>query len=121
MNLNNCVPWLLGQGKNGPVPTVRSEAMREGTQDLEARTYLEKAWLDEQAKANLGEDLRGRIRTALDDRIHVCAHLVDKTPPAFGPEFDKRTELLFSLASEVASKYGGKQPQPNLTMEVKTR
>jgi len=46
LNLNYGVPRVLGRGKNGAVPTVRSEAFREAQQELEARVFVEKALLD---------------------------------------------------------------------------
>ena len=36
LNLNFCIPYVLGKGREGPVATVRSEAFREGIQELEA-------------------------------------------------------------------------------------
>jgi len=119
LNMNNGIPWLLGHGKNGPLATMRSEAVREGIQDVEARIYLEKAWLDDGAKALLGEDLRGRIRAALDERIRMCVRIGDKSgkgqPAAI--DWDKNRELLFGLAAEVAGKYGGREPAPSLKPE----
>jgi len=123
MSMNNCVPWILGQGRNGAVPTVRSEVLREGLQETEARVYLEKAWLDESAKAMLGEDLRSRVRAALDERIRMCVAVVPgkgsadkkervKNAEALGVAVDKAGGIVFSLAAEVAAKYKGKEPQP---------
>mgnify|MGYP001593737354 CR=1 FL=1 len=37
LNLNNTATYVLGRGKNGAIPTVRSECLREGVQELEAR------------------------------------------------------------------------------------
>jgi hypothetical protein len=120
LNMNNGIPWMLGRGKNGPVPTMRSEAVREGIQDIEARIYLEKAWLDDGAKALLGEDLRGRVRTALDERIRMCVKTNGTGGKGAVPAIDwnKNSELLFGLAAEVAGKYGGREPAPNLKPET---
>jgi hypothetical protein len=125
LNMNNGMPWILGKGRNGPVPTMRSEAMREGIQEEEARVYLEKAWLDDGAKALLGEDLRSRVRAALDERIKTCASMIVsyKAQPAAFEKLDwlKNSETLFGLAAEVSAKYAGKEPKPNLKEEPRKK
>ena len=42
LNFARGVPALTGAGKNGAVPTVRYEAMRESLQDCEVRIFIEK-------------------------------------------------------------------------------
>jgi hypothetical protein len=118
LNLNFCIPFILGKGKEGPLATVRSEALREGIQEVEARIYLEKALLDDDAKTLLGDELLARCRKALDDRIRLCLHSAGEGESYFiSSGWNERSELLFGLAAEVAKKYGGKAPKPNLTME----
>jgi hypothetical protein len=118
LNMNNGIAWILGKGRDGPVPTMRYEAMREGLQDVEARIYLEKAWLDDGARALLGEDLRKRIRAELDERIRMCVGIVKfkkhKPDRPVGIDWLKKSERLFGLAAEVAGKYAGREPKPNL-------
>lgn len=115
LNLNNGLPYLLGQGRTGPVATIRSEAFREALQEVEARIFVEKALLDDQAKALLGDDLVGRCRTALDERIRMCLHAGGEGQSWFiSSGWQDRTELLFSLAAEVGKKLG-RAPRPNLT------
>jgi hypothetical protein len=105
LNLNYGIPHLLGRGKHGPVPTVRSEAFRENIQEVEARVFLEKALLDEGKKAALGAELAGRCRSALDKRIRMCLHAAGEGRPWFiSSGWNERTEELFRLASEVAKK-----------------
>lgn len=120
LSLNNCIPHVLGQGKTGPLATVRSEAFREGLQEVEARIYLERAWLDDEAKGLLGDDLRARIRSTLDDRIRMCLHSEGEGQPWYiSSDWAKRSETLFGLAAETAARYGGRAPNPNLKRDEK--
>ena len=119
LNLNFCIPHVLGKGKTGPLATVRSEAFREGLQEIEARVFVEKALLDDEANALLGDDLIGRCRRALDERIRMCLHSEGEGQPWYiSSDWNQRTELLFGLAAEVARKFG-REPRPNLTPEPK--
>jgi hypothetical protein len=116
LNLNNCIPYLLGRGAKGPLATVRSEAIREGVQELEARIFVEKAMLDDEAPTLLGEELIKRCRAALDERIRMCLHSAGDGQPWFvSSGWSVRSELLFNMAAEVARKLG-RAPNPNLTM-----
>lgn len=121
LNLNFGVPRILGMGKRGPVPTVRSEAFREAQQEVEARVYVEKALLDDNGPKRLGEDLIKRCREALDDRIRIVNRASwyrgarEAEAWYIGSGWQNRTDLLFALAAEVKAKYGDKDPAPNLT------
>ncbi|MCX7591659.1 MAG: hypothetical protein N2255_08535, partial [Kiritimatiellae bacterium] len=118
LNLNYGVPYLLGRGKNGPVPTVRSESFRENLQEVEARIFIEKALLETDASKTLGEDLVLRCRQALDTRIRMCLNAAGEGEPWFiSSDWNKRNEQLFLLAAEVSRKLGGREPQPNLEPE----
>jgi hypothetical protein len=123
LNLNYGIPRLLGRGRDGPLATVRSESFRENLQEVEARIYVEKALLDDEAKAALGEELAGRCRKALDERIRMCLHCSRYAGAGegeawfIGSDWNRRTEELFGLAAEVARKLGGKEPKPNLQPE----
>ena len=112
LHLKNTTTYLLGHGKNGPIPTVRSENLRESVQELEARFYLEKALFDEEAKAMLGDALRTRIREALDERIRANLYLGGRGEPCYIAGWADRTEKLYTLVAEVAAKYNGKTPVP---------
>jgi hypothetical protein len=115
LNLNYCIPFVLGKGKSGALATVRSEAFREGLQEVEARIYIEKAWLDDDARERLGEELRERIRAVLDDRIRMCLNSEgDGEPWYISSDWAGRSAKLFSLAAEIAAQYGDRAPNPNL-------
>jgi hypothetical protein len=105
LNLNYGIPHLLGKGRDGPLPTVRSEAFRENVQEVEARVLIERAITDEARRAKLGEDLARRCRLALDKRIRMCLHAEGEGLPWFiSSGWSERTEELFRLAAEVAAK-----------------
>jgi len=72
LNLNYCVSHILGKGKKGPLPTVRSEAFRENVQEVEARVFIERAIVNKDTGAKVGGELAGRCREALDlSLIHI--------------------------------------------------
>ncbi len=119
LNLNFGVPRVLGMGQKGPVPTVRSETFREAAQEIETRAYIEKALLDKEANARLGEDLMKRCRRALDERIRFanrCSayQAAGQTEAWFiGSDWQSRSKLLFDLAAEVSQKYKDRPPEPD--------
>jgi hypothetical protein len=121
LNLNFCISSILGKGRNGAVATVRSEAFREGLQEVEARIYVEKALLDDEAKSILGDDLLARCRRALDDRIRFCLHSPGEGEPWYvSSGWNERSRMLFGLAAEISKKLG-REPRPNLTPEPRPR
>ena len=106
-------PALLRPGKNGAIPSIRSEAMRENIQEIEARVFIEKALLDKDKRAKLGKELADRCQDSLDKRVRVALNLqVAHTFsfiqgwPFYVTGMEDRTEVLFSLAAEVAKKLG---------------
>lgn len=120
LNLNYCIPYILGRGRTGAVPTVRSEALREALQEVETRIFVEKALFDD-GVALLGDDLRARCRAALDERIRMCLHAGGEGEPWFiSSDWNGRTEQLFTLAAEITAKLG-RDPIPNLTMEAEKK
>ena len=119
LSLNNCTAALLGRGKTGPVATVRTEALRESIQEVEVRIYLEKALLDDGAAGLLGDELLGRCRKALDERIRMSNEGVAEGEAWYiASDCNYRNELLFRLAAEVAGKYGNRTSNPNLQMDA---
>ena len=105
LNLNYGIPYLFGKGRDGPVPTVRSEAFRENLQEVEARVFIERALTNKAESTRLGKGLAGRCRAALDKRIRMCLHSGGEGLPWFvSSGWNKRNEELFRLASQVAKK-----------------
>ncbi|MCK5528667.1 MAG: hypothetical protein KAI74_03205 [Kiritimatiellae bacterium] len=102
LNLSYCVPNILGQGKTGPVATVRSETFRENIQEVEARIFIEKALLDKAHNAKLGKDLSTRCRKNLDKRIRMSNNADGPGEAWFiSSGWQNRMDELFTLASEV--------------------
>ncbi|MFH1023194.1 MAG: glycoside hydrolase domain-containing protein [Planctomycetota bacterium] len=102
-------PDYLGKGRTGPVPTARSEMIRENVQEIEARVLIEKALLDEARKAKLGDELAKLCREAMDERILLCLYGVHEGEPwVISSGVPERMKKLFGLAAEVAAKIGGK-------------
>jgi glycosyl hydrolase family 123 len=118
LNLNYCVPYVLGKGKNGPLPTVRSEAFREGVQESEARVFLERAIEIKANRAKVGEELAKRVRVLLDERIRMLNRaggarkdqVINGKKIKFGSTVDldwqAKNARLFETAAEVAKKLG---------------
>jgi len=115
LNLNYCIPHLLGKGQTGPVPTVRSEAFREGIQEAEARVFIEKAIVPEEKRSLVGEDLVKRCRAMLDERIRLVNQAGGSRQDQRGrggqvpkgpPDWTGQAEKLYALAAEVAKKLG---------------
>jgi hypothetical protein len=59
---------VLAPGKDGPVPTVRSQMIRESLQEAEARILVQDAIYDPATQAKLGEDGLKLCRNACLDR-----------------------------------------------------
>ena len=125
LNLNYCIPSVLGKGRNGAVRTVRSETFREGSQDAEARVFLEKATELQTYRQKLGEELAGKVRGVLDERIRMVnrwggAREDQKTGTLAEAALDPKSsnEKLYAAAAEVAGKLGvtrieeGPAPEP---------
>ncbi|MGQ9660906.1 MAG: hypothetical protein ACUVWX_01035 [Kiritimatiellia bacterium] len=119
LNMNYGVPYVLGQGRKGPVPTVRSEALRENLEEVEARVFLEKALLDPEARTMLGEEMTRQIRQTLDERIRMALYADGEGELWFiSSGWAARSEKLFGLAGEVSRKLGGRTLVPELQQKT---
>jgi len=113
LNLNYCIPSILGKGKDGALRTVRSEAFREGSQDAEARVFLEKATEIHKYRQKLGEELAGKVRALLDERIRMINRWggprEDQKSGSLGEaalDPKSHNQKLYAAAEEVAGKLG---------------
>lgn len=106
---------LLSPAKDGPVATVRFEALRLGIQEAEARIFIEKALDDVAKRGKLGEELAKRAQAHLDDRVRQIINAKQDTSPMFSYGSDaswlnyaggvaERARTLYGLAAEVSSK-----------------
>ena len=72
---NGGVIRAVGKGIRGPVPSIRTEALREGLQEAEARVFCQNALLDEGLAARLGPDLAKRCKDVCDNRTRALRYL----------------------------------------------
>jgi hypothetical protein len=96
----------LQPGPTGAVGTVRFEMVIEGLQECEARIFIEKALLDKEQRARLGEERATRLQSLLDERTR--RHAWDAgTKFAFWTSYmqgwETRSRLLFDAAAEAGS------------------
>jgi hypothetical protein len=125
LNLANPV---LAPAPQGPVATQRFELFREGIQECEAHVYIDGALLDPASRAKLGADLAKRCEDAFAERKPILWRSLSNLQligPAWGDArlwrwtedvaghvwyagslWQERSEKLYSLAAEVATKIG---------------
>jgi hypothetical protein len=60
--------FMLAPGPEGPVSTARLEVFTEGTQECEARIFIERALTDDRLRQRLGAELAERCQALLDTR-----------------------------------------------------
>ncbi len=115
LNLAYGTPYVLAPGKNGAIATTRSEMLREGLQEAEARVFIEKALLDSAKKAKLGKALAEKYQALLDERVRtfmraggVRERLGSDWTWYFGSDWQKQSQSLYSAAAEVQKKLGGR-------------
>ena len=112
---------LLRPGPDGAVWTMPFELIREGIQESEARIYMEKALLDEDLRAKLGEEAAGRYQALLDERTrynlwtgvgNYCTHTPTQGRLGLdwyvGTGWQERSRKLFDAAGEMAKKLGSR-------------
>lgn len=100
---------LLAPGKNGAIPTVRFEMVRQGLQEVEARIFLEKTLLDPARRGRLGEELATRCQKVLDDRNRALRKGMpdrDVLWEEYLAGVDAQAAELYSMAGMVADKLG---------------
>jgi hypothetical protein len=103
---------LLSPGKAGAIATARFEMLREGLQETEARVFIEKALLDPEKKAKLGNDA-ARLQALLDERVRNFMRALgvrNSVTPDWtwyrGWNWQRASRQLFVEAAGVAGKLG---------------
>ncbi len=105
IGLECAVQRLLGAGRDGPVSSVRLEALRESLQETEARVFLERALADTGARGRLGAALSKRCREVLDRRTWDLLAAIQSPDCLYWiQEGTERTRLLYATAAEVAKR-----------------
>jgi hypothetical protein len=111
LSLRNAATAILSAGPDGPIPTVKLAMIRENTQEVEARIFIEKALTDKDKRAKLGEELAAKYQKMLDDRVLGYLRAVEQgTGGLIDQEWfladgwQKRSEMLYEAAAKVAEK-----------------
>ncbi|MFH0980153.1 MAG: glycoside hydrolase domain-containing protein [Planctomycetota bacterium] len=92
-------------GRAGAVATIKSEAFREGLQEFQARAFVEMAVVEKNVEGNLA----ARCQNLLDRRWQLCRIAHEGTCGdgyGYNEGWQKRSEDLYRLAAEVATKIG---------------
>jgi len=69
------VRWLVGPGRDGPVPTCRTRMLQEALQEAEARIFVQNAILDDGQRAKLGPDLARRCKQLCERRTRAFTYV----------------------------------------------
>jgi hypothetical protein len=115
---NGNVSCILAAGANGPVASIRLEALREGLQEAEARVFIQDAILNEESRNALGPELARRCKELCDRRSRILRNLTDRrgcgfigggwSSFVFDPvEWLDESQKLYDLAAEVAKALAG--------------
>jgi hypothetical protein len=111
-------PALLAPGPDGALATSRLEVLREGLQQAEARVFIERALVDPQKRARLGEPLARRCQAILDERVRDIIRAVGGKRSSdwlwfVSSGWQRRSQQLFAAAAEVAKALAvrGREPR----------
>ncbi|OPX22959.1 MAG: hypothetical protein B1H04_04285 [Planctomycetales bacterium 4484_123] len=108
LTLANSTAYVLFPAPGGPVATVRLEMLREGSQEAEAKVFIERALTDQARRAALGDQLARRAQGLLDERIRALLRTRSGADINWlyylSSGFQRRSDQLFALAAEVAAK-----------------
>ncbi|MHC4914883.1 MAG: glycoside hydrolase domain-containing protein [Planctomycetota bacterium] len=113
LKVSYCAQHFLRPGRDGALGTAPLEMLRESAQEIEARTFIEKALEDEAAAAKLGAELAARARALLDSRtraaqITAAGGKVRNWRGVLALGVQELSEDLYATAAEVAAKLGTK-------------
>lgn len=117
LSLTTATPAILSPGPDGAQSTARFEMTREGVQECEARAFVEKALMDKDARAKLGEEKAAKMEEMLRERWRALYRVgnVKKNPEAKDEEWfagesgwPERARQLFEAAAAVAAATGQK-------------
>lgn len=103
LNFGVAAGSVVAAGKDGPLGTLRFEALRAGAEESEARICIEKALTDPALQVKLGADLAKRCQNLLDDRQRQMCLFLRSYHYFTGMEWERNTGELYRLAGEVAA------------------
>ncbi len=101
-NNNGPTSRKLDPGPDGALSTVRFEMMREGVQECEARIFIEKALLDKDRRARLGEELAARCERLIIERTRSVLRSIYNYAWYSTVDWNNYAEELFNTAAAVA-------------------
>jgi hypothetical protein len=91
---------VISPGRDGPVPSRRSQMLREGLQEAEARVFVQNALLDHADK--LGPALAARGRDICTGRTQLLRYCSEYHTDPDQQTLDELSCKLYALADEVA-------------------
>ncbi len=111
LKVSYCAQHFLRPGRDGAIGTAPLEMLRESAQEIEARTFIEKALEDKTAAAKLGPNLAARARSLLDARtrtaqITASSSKIRDWRGVLALGVQDLSEKLYVLAAEMAAKLG---------------
>ncbi len=101
-----CLTYLALPGAQHPVASVKTEALREGNQEAEARAFIEEMLF---VKKRISGDLAERCRQLLDARVNLCRTVHSNWSQrrvAYDGGWQASSRELYRLAAEVAESAG---------------
>ncbi|MFO7900935.1 MAG: DUF6067 family protein, partial [Planctomycetota bacterium] len=104
LGLPHAFTRILRPGRRGPLASGRSEMVREGAQEAEARTFIERALHDPATKATLGGELAARCKEQLDRRLRHILRARSYWDELVWLRWEEQKGELYELAGEVARK-----------------
>jgi glycosyl hydrolase family 123 len=102
LGIGHAFTHILDPGPDGAIATVRSEMVREGSQEAAARVFIEKILHDPAKKAKLGAGLAKKCQALLDARLLLLIRARSGWDLALCNGFEAQKAGLFALAAEVA-------------------
>jgi hypothetical protein len=96
---------VLSPGPDGLLSTERLEMLREGTQECEARVFIEKALDGGKLDAGLAKRAQSLLdgRTRLSRLVHISERGAMLSYPT---DWQARSDALYAMAAEVAKAVG---------------
>jgi hypothetical protein len=106
LNFGVAAGSVVAAGKDGPLGTMRFEALRAATQESEGRIFIEQALLDPEKRAKLGDDLARQCQHELDNRQRQMILFLSSGHYFTGMGWEAKSGQLYRLAGEVARALG---------------
>jgi hypothetical protein len=117
--LNLRMAPYFAPGLHGADNTYKFQMIVEGVQECEARIHIDRALLDKDLRAKLGEDMAKRLQDLLDDRARAIIGCYGNKKTKKKGDFNsyiegwqERSEKLYTAAMEVTAALAAPAPAP---------